>query len=110
MIELLGDRLKELRTISRYSQSKVASIIGVNKKQISAYENNIRQPSYDILLRFASLYRVSTDYLLGYTDERTLNISALSRLQAYLISELVYDMSKRNANTEDDEENDDEDQ
>ena len=100
MIELLGDRLKELRTICRYSQSKVASIIGVNKKQISAYENNIRQPSYDILLRFASLYRVSTDYLLGYTEKRTLDISELSRLEAHLISELVHDMSKKNTKSD----------
>ena len=66
MIDSLGYRLKQLRQERKLKQGQVADIIGVNKRQISAYENDSRQPSYDILIRLAVLYHVSTDYLLGF--------------------------------------------
>lgn len=55
--------------------------------------SGIRQPSYDVLVRFARLYGVSTDYLLGYTSEQTLDISGLNARDAAIISELVSSMS-----------------
>ena len=59
MIDSLGYRLKQLRQERKLKQGQVADIIGVNKRQISAYENDSRQPSYDILIRLAVLYHVS---------------------------------------------------
>ena len=71
-------------------------MIGVNKAAISTYENNSRQPSYDILVRLANLYRVSTDYLLGQTNIRSVELSELTEEEASLICELVATMSKKN--------------
>ena len=66
MMESLGNRLKQLRQNNRLRQDQVASLVGVNKNTMCSYENDVRQPSYEILVRLATIYRVSTDYLLTY--------------------------------------------
>ena len=71
MITNLSVRLRQLRLDKRLRQDQVARLVGVSKGAISAYETDIRQPSYDVLIRLANLYRVSADYLLGRTDDRT---------------------------------------
>ena len=63
MIPTFASRLKQLRLNKNLRQEQVANLIGVNKSAISTYENNTRQPSFEILVRLATLYRVSTDYL-----------------------------------------------
>ena len=75
-------------------------MVGVSKGAISAYETDIRQPSYDVLIRLANLYRVSVDYLLGRTDDRTLDISGLTTHEAAMISELVASMTMKNQKME----------
>ena len=71
MMESLGNRLKQLRQNNRLRQDQVASLVGVNKNTMCSYENDVRQPSYEILVRLATIYRVSTDYLLGCESKRT---------------------------------------
>lgn len=77
-------------------QEQVARLVGVNTNAISTYENDSRQPSYDILIRLANLYRVSTDYLLGVSDHRSCDLSGLTEEEANIICELVKAMSKKN--------------
>lgn len=62
----VSEQLRQLRTSRNFSQGQIADAVGVSRSAISAYENSIRQPSYDILVQLARLYGVSTDYLLGY--------------------------------------------
>ena len=51
----LGNRLKTLRTGKHMTQRQLAQLIGVTKSMVSAYETAIRYPSYDILIRLASV-------------------------------------------------------
>ena len=89
MITNLSVRLRQLRLDKRLRQDQVARLVGVSKGAISAYETDIRQPSYDVLIRLANLYRVSADYLLGRTDDRTLDISGLTAREVVMITEPV---------------------
>lgn len=100
MIVELSVRLRELRLDKRLRQDQVARLVGVSKGAISAYETDIRQPSYEVLIRLANLYRVSTDYLLGRTDDRSLDISGLTAHEAAMIAELVASMSVKNQKME----------
>lgn len=100
MIIDLSTRLKQLRLDKRLRQEQVARLVGVSKGAISAYETDIRQPSYDVLIRLANLYRVSTDYLLGRTDDRSLDISGLTAHEAAIVSELVASMTAKNQKLE----------
>ena len=95
MIPTFASRLRQLRLDKNLRQEQVAKLIGVNKSAISTYENNTRQPSFDILVRLATLYRVSTDYLLGMTNIRSLDLSGLSDEEVVAVSELVAIMTKR---------------
>ena len=61
-------KLKEVREQSGVSQKKIAEYLGITRSAYSNYEQGIREPSYDILIKLAKLYDVTTDYLLGMTD------------------------------------------
>lgn len=100
MISTLAERLKELRNNKRLRQEQVASLIGVNKSAVCFYENGTRQPSYDILLRLANLYRVSVDYLLGQTSIRSVDLTGLSDKEAAAIIDLVDSLKDKNKRLE----------
>lgn len=89
MMNTLGGRLKELRVARNLSQKQIADYVGVNDRQISAYENDTRQPSYDILISLANLYGVSTDYLLGQHYARVLDVSDLTDEEYALVAHIV---------------------
>ena len=100
MIIDLAPRLRQLRVDKHLRQDQVAALIGIDKSTVSAYENDLRQPSCEILLRLANLYRVSTDFLLGRTDVRLIDVSGLSTAEAAIIGELVTSMSTKNQKLE----------
>lgn len=96
MVTMFGTRLRELRRNMKLQQDQVAKLIGVTKNAISTYENNARQPSLEILLRFANLYRVSTDYLLGRSDANTIDLSNLTAEDVAIVCDLVRTLSEKN--------------
>lgn len=69
MNEKLPKRLKELRESKGYLQKFVADKIGVKSNTLSGYENGTRSPDPDMIVRLAQLYNVTTDYLLGKSDD-----------------------------------------
>lgn len=89
MIVCLSVRLKELRANKNLTQAQVAQHVGVTRAVISAYETDIRQPSYDVLIRLALLYGVTTDYLLCIEGKRYLDISDLTDREAAAVYEMV---------------------
>lgn len=95
-METLGSRLKQLRVSKHLKQGQVAELVDVTKSTICTYETDARQPSYDILIRLASLYRVSTDYLLGCQSMTTIEVSGLTQREISIITELVASMTEKN--------------
>jgi len=70
MIKELSSRLKEMRKLRGLSQEQVAGMVGISHDSISSYERGFRDPPLDVLIKFAHLYRVSTDYLLGLSKSK----------------------------------------
>lgn len=68
--ELFGQRLKELRNKKDMNQEKVASLLGISRARYSHYENNHVEPDLELLRKFSDFFGVSTDYLLGRTDDQ----------------------------------------
>jgi transcriptional regulator with XRE-family HTH domain len=99
MIEL-GERLRKLRQEKRLRQDQVAALVNVTRSTVCTWESDTRQPSYETLVRLANLYNVSTDFLLGRTDDRLLDLSGLTAAEAAMISELVTSMSDKNRKLE----------
>ena len=96
MIYEIGERLKQLRLEKHLRQDQVARLVNVEKSSISMYENGLRQPSYQTLVRLATVFNVSTDYLLGRTNDRPLDLSGLTAAEVALITELVASMTAKN--------------
>lgn len=85
----LGETIKSLRNAKRMTQAEFAERISVTKSTVSAYENGLRLPSYDVLIRIARLFKVSTDHLLGYSEKPVLDVSGLTRNQINAVQEVV---------------------
>ena len=84
-----GSKLRELRQQSGLTQLQLAKQIGVTKSVISYYELNERAPSPDVLKKFASVFHVTSDYLLGIERAKTLDISGLDPEDEKVIRLLV---------------------
>lgn len=89
MLAFFSVRLKQLRVAKRLTQTQLANYVGVSRSVISAYESDMRYPSYEILIRLSSLFGVSTDYLLGIEDRRYIDISELSDQEAAAVYEMI---------------------
>ena len=85
----MGNKLRNLRKQKRLTQKQVADRIGLAISAVSSYEAGTRYPSYDVLIKLARIYHVSTDYLLGMTDKKELDISGLNDDEVEAISQLV---------------------
>lgn len=68
MTELFGKRLKALRTAKKISQKEFGKLFGLAESTIGMYERDERRPDFELLNKFADYFEVSTDYLLGRTD------------------------------------------
>lgn len=64
-----AERLKELRTEKGFSQKALAEKLGYNQSMISFWENGVNEPTESAIRKTALFFGVSTDYLLGLTDE-----------------------------------------
>lgn len=91
-----GTMLKELRTKSGMTQKQLATQIGVTKSVISFYELHERTPSPEVLIKIASAFHVSTDYLLGIDSTPRIDVSGLTDNDIEIISLLVDTLRKKN--------------
>ncbi len=92
----IGTRIKDLRNARRMTQAEFAERINVTKSTVSAYENGTRFPSYDVLIRIARLFKVSTDNLLGYSEKSVVDVTGLTRKQINVIQDVVITYKRHN--------------
>lgn len=63
--KVFAKRLKESREMRELTQVQLAEKARVPSGTISHFENGVRKPSFDNLVKLAEALAVSTDYLLG---------------------------------------------
>ena len=66
-------RLKELRKKKGISQQRLATDLNTTQNTISRYETGEREPGIDDLTKIADYFNVSIDYLLGRTNNPSMN-------------------------------------
>lgn len=62
-------RLNETRKARGITAQQMADELGINLRSYRNYESGDREPSFDMLVKIAEKLEVTTDYLLGRTDE-----------------------------------------
>lgn len=65
-----GERLKNLRNEKGILQRDLAEFLNVSRVTITHYENGKRNPDQETLIKLARYMDVSTDYLLGNSEDR----------------------------------------
>lgn len=65
-----GRRLEQLIKEKELTRVQVCQDLHIATSTLSGYIIGTRQPDYDILIRIADYFHVSTDYLLGITNVR----------------------------------------
>ena len=63
-MEAFADKIKELRIAAGLSQEKLAMHLGITVKSVQRYESGYRPDTY-ALVKLATFFNVSSDYLLG---------------------------------------------
>jgi len=63
------DRLRTIREQRGLSQRELARLCGIGETQINKYETGLSDPNVESLKLMAKELYVSTDYLLGITDD-----------------------------------------
>ena len=64
----LFQRIRDLREDHDLTQEEVAKILCVKQATYSRYESGAINVPVDVLIKLASLYQTSVDYLLGLTN------------------------------------------
>lgn len=91
-----GDILKSLRKRNNLTQSELGRHIGLSKAVISKYETGIGYPDFKTVIRLAKYFGVTTDYLLGAENGKTIDVSGLTESQTELITRTVAELVKAN--------------
>lgn len=66
---LRTDRLIELRKRKKLIQQNMADLLQITRSAYVRYEKGQNQPPNDALVKLADYFDVSTDYLLGKTND-----------------------------------------
>ena len=66
----IGERIKELRTQKKLTQTELAKLVDLSYIQVGRYETQKSNPSADIIQRLALALDTTTDYLMkGKEDD-----------------------------------------
>lgn len=85
MSKVIAQHLKDARKKQGLTQAELAEHLGVTREAVAAYESGRVRLMDDIIIRFASALKVSTDEILGYKqaslDVPILSLRLMKRLQ-----------------------------
>ena len=67
-MEKFPERLKELRIEKGLSQEQLSKATGLSRSVIGYWESGKKHPTSPAIIALAKYFGVTTDYLLGVTD------------------------------------------
>lgn len=91
-----GIRLKELRKNKNLTQQELADKMSLVKSSISAYEKSAKYPSVEVLVKLCNYFNVSSDYLLGLSDNKILNDYDLTEEQIETVMKIIVQFHQLN--------------
>ncbi len=91
-----GAVLRQLRKAHNLTQAQLGAQVGLSKAVVSKYENGMGYPTFDTLIRIAAFFGVTTDYLLGVSKGKTIDVSSLTDAQIDSIYKIIAELQKAN--------------
>ena len=93
---MISERIKCLREQKELTQARLAKLLGITRASVNAWELGISVPSTQYLVKLASIFKVSTDYLLGISSTASISVSWLSQDDIQLVYALISHLKKKN--------------
>ena len=85
----LAENIKKLRNEKHLTQTQLAKKLNVGTSIISAYENQDRLPSIDMLIKLSYEFNVTIEYLLGINKNKTIDVSDLTSEQVLVLNSVI---------------------
>ena len=83
MTAMFAQRLRELRIEKDLSQKELADVLDISNRTISMYETGNSEPNVDILVKLSKFFEVTSDYLVGFVDDKTAT-NTYTKLKKYI--------------------------
>lgn len=61
----LSQNIRLIRVRAGISQNQLAEVLCLSRNQINNYENDISQPSIEVLYKFCQFFKISMDVVVG---------------------------------------------
>ena len=84
-----GDRIRKLRTQQKLSQKELARKLDVSVATIKNWENDSSDPYLDNIRTLSSIFNVTTDYLLGKSEQQRLYHDELEEGDIILLNPII---------------------
>lgn len=91
---MIAEKIKELRTKQKLTQSEIAKKLGITRSSVNAWEMGISVPSTKYIIELSLLFNVSSDYLLNIPRTSVINIQGLSDREVSAIQEIIECLKK----------------
>lgn len=70
---IFKERLRDIRKDKSCTQKQVAVAVGASERNYQDWEYGNKKPAFDTLIALADYFNVSLDYLVGRTNNPTMN-------------------------------------
>lgn len=97
---MIAETIKLLREQAGITQAQLAKRLNITRSSVNAWEMGISAPSMQYIVELANIFKVSTDYLLGVSDKRYIDIKDLNKEQLKIIYSLLNYFSAENKENE----------
>ena len=91
-----GANLRQLRKSRNLTQAELGLHVGLSKAVVSKYENSMGYPTFDMLIKIADYFGVTTDYLLGVSNGKTVDVSGLTDSQVDTVHRIIAEFNHAN--------------
>lgn len=82
----LNERIKALRSEKLLTQKELGKYLGVSEVSVRCWENGTKNPSMSAIIALATLFHVTTDYLLGVSIDENKDNLLLSQQESALLA------------------------
>lgn len=92
---MIADRIKKLREQQNKTQTELAKQLGITRSSVNAWEMGISVPSTHYIIELATIFQVSTDYILGVNTTSSINVAGLSDKDIELIHSIILHLKNK---------------
>ncbi|MGL5712379.1 MAG: helix-turn-helix domain-containing protein [Paraclostridium sp.] len=92
---IIAQRITQARKDLNLKQKELATKADITEANLSRYENGIREPKSAVLIRLADALEVTTDYLVGLTDEKNYDGNDITKIDDNDVLALLQNLENR---------------